>query len=158
MHKVLFVCIHNSARSQMAEAFLQQLGGPDFEVQSAGFEPTTVNPLVVEVMQEEGIDLSHKTTQSVFDLFKQGRVFTHVITVCDDTQESKCPVYPGMTHRLHLPFPDPDSLTGGDDEKRRQVRVIRDSIKESIREFIAWARDDSALGNHWTVKDSRRTR
>ncbi len=76
MHTVLFVCIHNSARSQMAEAYLKALGGSDFQVESAGFEPTTINPLVVEVMREEGFDLGAKGTQSVFDLFKQGRVFT----------------------------------------------------------------------------------
>lgn len=154
MHKVLFVCIHNSARSQMAEAFLKQLGGPDFEVESAGFEPTTINPLVVAVMREEGIDLSAKGTQSVFDLFKKGKVFTHVITVCDDSQESKCPIYPGMTHRLHLPFPDPGNLAGDQKEQLRQTRSIRDSIKTAIQEFIAWARDDKKLGNAWYVRNT----
>ena len=152
MHKVLFVCIHNSARSQMAEAYLKKLGGAEFEVQSAGFEPTSINPLVVEVMHEDGIDLSAKGTQSVFELFKQGRVFTHVVTVCDDSQESKCPIYPGMTHRLHLPFPDPGQLTGSHDEQLRQARKIRDAIKDAILEFIAWAGNNAQLGDAWTIR------
>jgi arsenate reductase len=152
MLKVLFVCIHNSARSQMAEAYLKKLGGAEFEVQSAGFEPTGINPLVVEVMHEDGIDLSAKGTQSVFDLFKQGRVFTHVVTVCDDSQESKCPIYPGMTHRLHLPFPDPGQLTGSQEEQLHQARKIRDAIKDAIHEFIAWARNNAQLGDAWTVR------
>ena len=153
MHKVLFVCIHNSARSQMAEGFLRKLGGTDFEVESAGFEPTVINPLVVEVMKEEGIDLSSKGTQSVFDLFKQGRVFTHVVTVCDDSLESKCPIYPGMTHRLHLPFPDPGALTGDRDEQRRRTREIRDAIRQAIENFIAWVRGDKPLGDSWYVRE-----
>jgi arsenate reductase len=152
MHKVLFVCIHNSARSQMAEAYLKDLGGPEFEVQSAGFEPTHINPLVVEVMLEDGIDLTAKGTQSVFELFKGGKVFTHVITVCDDSTENKCPIYPGMTHRMHLPFPDPAKLTGSHEEQLDQARRIRDSIKEAIQEFIAWARNDAPLGDVWTVR------
>lgn len=154
MHKVLFVCIHNSARSQMAEAYLKKFGGTEFEVQSAGFEPTSINPLVAEAMLEDGIDLSAKGTQSVFELFKQGRVFTHVVTVCDDSQESKCPIYPGMTHRLHLPFPDPGELTGSHDEQLRQVRLIRDAIRDAIQEFIAWAQNSAPLGTAWTVSHS----
>lgn len=154
MHKVLFVCIHNSARSQMAEAYLKKFGGPEFEVQSAGFEPTVINPLVVEVMLEDGIDLSAKGTQSVFDLFKSGRVFTHVITVCDDATESKCPIYPGMTHRMHLPFPDPGQLTGSHEEQLAQARKIRDAIRDAIQEFITWTRGGDALGDVWTIRQA----
>jgi arsenate reductase (thioredoxin) len=152
MHKVLFVCIHNSARSQMAEAYLKKFGGTEFEVQSAGFEPTSVNPLVITVMREEGIDLSSKGTQSVFELFKNGRVFTHVVTVCDDSQESKCPIYPGMTHRMHLPFPDPAQLPGSNEERLEQTRIIRDTIRDAIQEFIAWARTGAPLGETWKIK------
>lgn len=152
MNKVLFVCIHNSARSQMAEAYLKHFGGPDFEVESAGFEPTVINPLIIEVMQEEGIDLRHKGTQSVFELFKNGRVFTHVITVCDDSRESKCPIYPGMTHRLHLPFPDPAQLEGSREEQLRTIRHIRDNVKNAVLEFVAWTKGHSSLGDRWTVQ------
>ena len=152
MHTVLFVCIHNSARSQMAEAYLKKLGGLEFEVESAGFEPTVINPLVVDVMREEGIDLSSKGTQSVFELFKKGRVFTHVITVCDDSQESKCPVYPGMTHRLHLPFADPATVTGSREEQLEKVRMIRNTIKQAIQEFVAWIKSGDALSTAWTIR------
>ena len=115
----------------MAEAYLKQLAGNDFQVESAGFEPTQINPLVVEVMKEEGIDLSAKQTRKVFDLFKQGRIFDYVITVCDDAAD-QCPVFPGMTHRLHLPFLDPSTFKGNREEVLAQVREVRERIKEAV--------------------------
>ncbi|MCM0755179.1 arsenate reductase ArsC [Desulfovibrio aminophilus] len=130
--KVLFICVHNSGRSQMAEAFLNRYGGEEFQVESAGLEPTEINPLVVEVMAEEGIDLAGKKTQSVFDLFRVGRLFDYVITVCDDANEAKCPVFPGVTHRWHWPFPDPSKLSGTREEQLAQLRVIRDQIKDQV--------------------------
>ena len=132
--KVLFVCNHNSARSQMAEAYLKKHGGERFEVESAGLEPAEINPLVVEVMKEEGIDLSGHGTQSVFDLYKAGRLFDYVITVCDQASESQCPVFPGITKRWHWPFPDPSRVEGSHEEKLAAIREIRDSIKEAILE------------------------
>ncbi|MFO7717027.1 MAG: arsenate reductase ArsC [Thermodesulfobacteriota bacterium] len=151
MEKVLFICVHNSARSQMAEAYLHQLAGDRVQVASAGFEPTHINPLVIEVMQEDGIDLSAKNTQSAFDLFKKGAIFTHVITVCDDSQELRCPVYPGLTHRLHLPFPDPANVTGTYEEQLQSVREIRDAIKTAIKEFADWLDRgaQNTLGDAW---------
>src|SRR5207249_3661322 len=83
--RVLFICIHNSARSQMAEAWLNQICGEYFEAQSAGLEPGALNPLAVEVMAEAEIDISKKKTQGVFDVFKSGQLFAYVITVCDET-------------------------------------------------------------------------
>ncbi|WP_415519197.1 MAG: arsenate reductase ArsC [Desulfovibrio aminophilus] len=130
--KVLFICVHNSGRSLMAEAFLNRYGGEEFQVESAGLEPTEINPLVVEVMAEEGIDLVGKKTQSVFDLFRVGRLFDYVITVCDDANEAKCPVFPGVTHRWHWPFPDPSKLSGTREEQLAQLRVIRDQIKDQV--------------------------
>ncbi|WP_449242275.1 arsenate reductase ArsC [Desulfovibrio sp.] len=130
--KVLFICVHNSGRSQMAEAFLNRYGGEEFQVESAGLEPTEINPLVVDVMAEEGIDLAGKKTQSVFDLFRVGRLFDYVITVCDDANEAKCPVFPGVTHRWHWPFPDPSKLSGTREEQLAQLRVIRDQIKDQV--------------------------
>lgn len=127
--KILFICQHNSGRSQIAEAYLKKIAGDQFEVESAGLQPASrVNPLVVEVMKEEGLDLSMKQPQSVFDLFKSGRVYSHVVTVCDDS-ESRCPVFPGITKRLHFPFPDPAEVSGSQEEMRRKVRDIRDQIK-----------------------------
>ena len=130
--KVLFVCVHNSARSQMAEAWLNHFGGEQFEAESAGLSPGTLNPLVVKVMQEVGIDISHKKTQAVFDLFQTGRLFKYVITVCDETSAEKCPIFPGITKRFHWSFPDPSTLTGTEAEKLAQTREIRDLIKVKI--------------------------
>jgi arsenate reductase (thioredoxin) len=133
--KVLFICVHNSARSQMAEAWLNQICGDLFEAQSAGLEPGKLNPLAVEVMSEAGIDISKKKTQAVFDVFKSGQLFGYVITVCDETSAKKCPIFPGPTKRLHWSFADPSTVTGTDDEKLAQVREIRDEILKKIEDW-----------------------
>ncbi|MBI5632399.1 MAG: arsenate reductase ArsC [Nitrospirae bacterium] len=130
--KVLFVCIHNSARSQMAEAFLNLLAGDRFEAESAGLEPGLLNPLVVEAMKEIGIDISQNTTKSVFDFIKQGKLFHYVITVCDDTSGSRCPIFPGYAKRLHWNFSDPSTIEGTHDEKLQATRIIRNEIKARI--------------------------
>ncbi len=135
--KVLFICIHNSARSQMAEAWLNHLCGDLFTAESAGLEPGTLNPLVVEVMREAGIDIAHKQTQGVFDVFKSGRLFNYVITVCDEASAERCPIFPGITKRLHWSFPDPSVLTGTKEEKLAQIRPIRDMIKKQIQNWCA---------------------
>jgi arsenate reductase len=128
--KVLFICQHNSGRSQIAEAYLRKFYGDHFEIESAGFEPAEeINPMVVRVMAEVGFDLSDKKPQSVFELYKQGKLYEHVITVCHDT-ESKCPVFPGIAKRWHWPFPDPAAVEGTEAEKLEEVRKIRDMIKE----------------------------
>jgi arsenate reductase len=127
--KVLFICQHNSGRSQIAEAYLRKYFGDHFDVESAGLEPTdSINPLVLRVMAEEGIDLSRKKPQSLFALFQQGRLYDYVVTVCHDG-EPKCPIFPGITHRAHVPFPDPAGATGTEEEKLEQVRKIRNDIK-----------------------------
>jgi len=133
--KVLFICIHNSARSQMAEAWLNHSCGEFFEAQSAGLEPGTLNPLAVEVMREAGIDISGKKTQAVFDVFKSGQLFSHVVTVCDESSAEKCPIFPGPTKRLHWSFADPSRVTGTNEEKLGQVREIRDEIRMKIEEW-----------------------
>ena len=133
--KVLFICIHNSARSQMAEAWLNDVCGGAFEAQSAGLEPGTLNPLVVEVMGEVGIDISRKKTQAVFDVFKSGQLFAYVITVCDETSAERCPIFPGVTTRLHWTFPDPSALAGDQQKKLAEVRKIRDQIRVKIEEW-----------------------
>jgi arsenate reductase len=134
---VLFICIHNSARSQMAEAWLNHICGEYFAAESAGLEPGTLNPLVVEAMQEVGIDISQKKTQAVFDVFKSGKLFSHVVTVCDETSAEKCPIFPGVTKRLHWSFPDPSVLAGSHDEKLAAVRTIRDEIRAKIEAWCA---------------------
>ena len=135
--KVLFICVHNSARSQMAEACFNSICGEFFEAQSAGLEPGTLNPLAVEVMHEAGIDISKKKTQAVFDVFKSGQLFSHVVTVCDESSAEKCPIFPGPTKRLHWSFADPSQVTGTDEEKLERVREIRDEIREKIEDWCA---------------------
>jgi arsenate reductase (thioredoxin) len=133
--KVLFICVHNSARSQMAEAWLNHFCGDFFEAESAGLEPGTLNPLAVEVMHEAGLDISKKKTQAVFDVFKAGGLFAYVITVCDETSAEKCPIFPGPTKRLHWSFPDPSQVGGSREQKLQQVREIRDQIR---RQIVNW--------------------
>jgi arsenate reductase (thioredoxin) len=135
--KVLFICVHNSARSQMAAAFLNDVCGAEFEVQSAGLEPGTLNPLAVEVMRETGIDISRNETQAVFDVFKSGQLFAFVITVCSEAEAGGCPIFPGPTQRLHWPFPDPSKVEGTPEEKLEKVRQIRDAILARVGLFCA---------------------
>jgi arsenate reductase (thioredoxin) len=135
---VLFICVHNSARSQMAEAWLNEICGDFFAAESAGLEPGTLNPLVVDAMEEVGIDISEKKTQAVFDVFKSGKLFAYVITVCDETSAEKCPIFAGITKRLHWSFPDPSSLVGSREQKLVEVRKIRDQIRDKIE---AWCEE-----------------
>ncbi len=134
--KVLFVCVHNSARSQMAEAFLKKYGGDRFEVESAGLEPGKLNPIVVEAMREAGIDISQNKTKSVFDFSKQGKQYDYVITVCDESQSGTCPAFPGGGKRLHWGFSDPSIFQGTDQEKLERTRQVRDAIKDKITAWI----------------------
>ncbi len=134
--KVLFMCIHNSARSQMAEAFLKQLASDKFEVESAGLEPGILNPIVVEAMKEIGIDISTNKTKEVFDLFKQGKHFVYVVTVCDEASAEKCPFFPSQREKRNWSFKDPSQFTGTDEEKLEKVREVRDAIKAKVIEFI----------------------
>ena len=136
--KVLFVCVHNSARSQIAEAWCNHLFGDIFDAESAGLdEAGELNPLAVEAMKEVGIDLSQNTTQRVFDLFKAGRMFAYVITVCDQANAERCPIFPGVTQRIHWSFADPASLTGTFEEKMKEIGKIRDSIRATIEQWVA---------------------
>jgi len=135
-HRVLFVCVHNSARSQMAEELLRKAAGDRLEAESAGLEPGVLNPYAVAALREEGIDISGKKTVSAFDLLKQGRYYTYVITVCDETSAETCPIFPGCRERFHWSFPDPSKFTGTDEEILGRVREVRDSIKEKIAAWV----------------------
>jgi arsenate reductase len=133
--KVLFVCVHNSARSQIAAALLNHACGEFFEAQSAGLEPGTINPLAVETLQELDIDISRNTTQRVFDVWKSGQIFQFVITVCSEAEAKGCPIFSGVTTRLHWPFDDPSSFTGTREERLERTRRIRDQIRAKIDSF-----------------------
>ena len=133
--KVLFICVHNSARSQMAAALLNNRCGELFEAESAGLEPGKLNPLAVDVLREAGIDISKNKTQAVFDVFKSGKLFAYVITVCDESEAESCPIFPGVATRFHWSFPDPSKFSGPLEEKREQTRRVRDKIDNQIRRF-----------------------
>ena len=138
--KVLVICVHNSARSQMGEEYIRKYGGDIFDVESAGLEPGTLNPLVVDVLKEEGIDITGKKTQSAFDLYKAGNTYDYVITVCSKEAQERCPIYPGTKKRLHWPFSDPSSLEGSREEQLERTREIREEIKAAVIQFIKDAR------------------
>ncbi|MFH1396957.1 MAG: arsenate reductase ArsC [Candidatus Omnitrophota bacterium] len=136
--KVLFVCMHNSARSQMAEAFLKKYGGDRFEVESAGLEPGKLNPVVVEAMKDAGIDISQNKTKSVFDFYKQGKRYDYVVTVCDESQAGACPIFPGnvVTKRLHWGFADPSIFPGSFEEKLKKTIEVRNQIEAKIKDWL----------------------
>jgi arsenate reductase (thioredoxin) len=144
-HKVLFVCIHNSARSQMAEAFLNKYGEGKYLAESAGLEPGRLNPVVVKVMQEVGIDLSKKGTQGVFDLFRKGALYNAVVTVCDEASAEQCPIFPGRVKRLAWSFEDPSAFKGTEEEILQHTREIRDEIEVAIKHFIS----ESGVARYW---------
>ena len=134
--RVLFVCTHNSARSQMAEGFLRHLSGGAIEAASAGTEPGALHPLAVEVMAEVGVDISAQQAKSV-DGFVQQR-FDYVITVCDDAKEA-CPFFPNAANRLHWSFPDPSQIAGSREGRLAVFREVRDGIRARVQQFVASA-------------------
>ena len=127
--RVLFLCTHNSARSQMAEGLLRHLAGNRFEVFSAGTEATHVRQLAVRAMDEIGIDLSGQQSKTLDRYI--GQTFDYVITVCDEANEA-CPVFPGARQRLHWSFEDPAQATGSEEERLRVFQLVRDEIRERI--------------------------
>jgi arsenate reductase len=136
MKSVLFICIHNSARSQMAEAFLNRLGEGQYVAESAGLEPGTLNPYVVEVMKEIGYDLSKNECKSVFDFHKAGRSFTYVVKVCDALNGQRCPIFPGAVNTLNWNLEDPSSANGTHEEKLARTRIIRDLVLDKVNAFL----------------------
>jgi arsenate reductase len=135
--RVLFVCTQNSARSQIAEAFLNESAGDRFEAYSAGLEAGQLNQLVVEAMREVGIDISRNKTKKVFDLFKRGELFAYVIAVCDEATAQRCPTFPGLKQsRITWSFDDPAQFTGTHEERLDRVRKLRDEIKKKVLDFV----------------------
>jgi arsenate reductase len=128
LKSVLFICTNNSARSQMAEAFLNKLCGDKYEAKSAGVTPTQINPYVAKVMAEMGIDLSTHRSKSIMEF--EGKTFDYVVTVCDPAREN-CPFFPGKIE-MDKSFPDPAAFTGTEEEILPKVRVVRDEIKNWV--------------------------
>jgi arsenate reductase len=131
--RVLFICTHNSARSQMAEGMLRAWGGPAFEAFSAGTEATEVRPLAIRTMDELGIDIRSQWSKTLAPFLAQP--FDLVITVCDDAREA-CPVFPGALHMDHWSFEDPSAATGSEEERLAVFRRVRDEIAARVRALI----------------------
>ena len=131
--RVLFLCTHNSARSQMAEGLLRQLAGDRFEVMSAGTEATHIRPLAIRAMDEIGIDISGQESKTLDRYLDEP--FDYVITVCDDANEA-CPFFPGAANRLHWSFEDPSRVEGSEEERLAVFRAVRDRIRERIKDDL----------------------
>ncbi len=131
--RVLFLCTHNSARSQMAEGLLRHLAGDRFEAHSAGTEATRVRPLAVRAMDEVGVDISGQESKTLERYL--GEPFDYVITVCDDANEA-CPFFPGARNRLHWSFEDPSRADGSEQERLEVFRSVRDRIRERIEQEL----------------------
>jgi arsenate reductase len=136
MRKILFICEHNSARSQIAEAYLNLFADDRLFAESAGLEPGSLNSYAVEVLKEEGIDISAHKTKGVFELFKQQKQYDVIITVCSPAVNAKCPIFPGRVKRLNWPFDDPSRFTGSREEILAQTRTVRDQIKNKVLSLI----------------------
>ena len=134
--RVLFLCTGNSARSQIAEAFLRRYGNGQFEVHSAGLEPKGVNPLTIKVMNEAGIDISGHTSKGI-ETYLGKTLFRTLITVCDDADKNCPTVWPGVNTRLHWSFEDPARFEGTEEEKLAKFREVRDQIEPRIKEWVA---------------------
>jgi len=133
--RVLFLCTGNSARSQMAEAFLRKYAGDRFEAHSAGLDPKGVNPFTIQVMQEAGIDISNQTSKGIGTYL--GKVlFQYLITVCDDADKNCPTVWPGVNQRMHWSFEDPAAFKGTDEEKLAKFREIRDKLEQRIKTWL----------------------
>ncbi len=132
--KVIFLCTANSARSQMAEAFLRKHAGEHFEVYSAGFDPKPIHPLTVKVMNEVGIDVSGHNSKDLKQ-FLGKRHFGIIITVCSKAEE-KCPTFPGVSTRLHWPFDDPAAVLASQDAQLAKFREVRDQIEAKIKSWL----------------------
>jgi arsenate reductase (thioredoxin) len=139
--KVLFICSHNTSRSQIAAALLEKLGGEDFEAHSAGIEAGDLNSFAVEVLKEEDIDISNNSTNKIIEFFKQGRHYHYVITVCDESKNETCPAFPGLDSVLHWSLENPALFEGSNDKKLEKFNEIKNLIKENVLEFISLTKD-----------------
>lgn len=151
---VLFVCSHNTTRSQMAQALLSKYGGEDFEVLSAGIEAKVLNPMAVEVISEtEDMDISTYTTNKIFDYFKEGLHFHYVITVCDEAKKEPCPIFPGLDGVLHWNISSP-ACDGTYEEKKAKVIESKEQLKENVLEFVELVKNQhikSGFPEKWHV-------
>lgn len=139
--RIMFVCIHNSARSQMCEAFVRHYEPDRFDVHSSGIEKGALNPLVVQAMKEIGVSMDGQYAKPAKLYIDRNESFDYIITVCDETSAEKCPIFPGNHIRTHWSFPDPSVLTGSDEEKLIGIRIIRDEIQRQVTTWL--------ISNQW---------
>ena len=133
--RILFLCTGNSARSQMAEAFLRKYAGDVLEPHSAGLEPKGMNPLTVQVMKEAGIDISNQQSKGI-ETYLGKMLFQYLITVCDDADQNCPTVWPGVNMRMHWSFEDPAKLEGTEEEKLSKFREVRDLIEKRVKAWV----------------------
>ena len=152
--KVLFICSHNTTRSQMAQALLSKYGGDDFEVLSAGVNAGVLNPMAVEVISEaENMDISSYTTNSIIDYFKQGLHFHYVITVCDEAKKESCPIFPGLDGILHWNISSP-ACDRSYEEKKAKVIASKDELKVNVLQLVELVKEQhikSGFPESWHV-------
>lgn len=134
---VLFVCIHNSARSQMAQAWLRHLAPDQYEAESAGLEPGKMNPFAVQAMTFADVDMTGQYPKGIDEIVASGRSFDYVVAVCDKEAAERCPIVPGSGKKLHWNFPDPSAVVGSDEEKLARACEVRDLIKDAIIEWLS---------------------
>ena len=139
--RVLFLCVGNSCRSQIAEGFLRALGGDGFAVESAGTEPGALHPMAIQAMAEAGVDISLQRAKPVDRFFREP--FDVVVTVCDEANEA-CPVFPNARERLHWSFPDPSRATGDDASRFAAFARVRDDIRARVERELIAARSPAA--------------
>jgi arsenate reductase len=135
---VLFLCTHNAARSQMAQAFLRKYGGETFSAHSAGLKPTEIHPMTRKVMKEVGIDLAALGHESkdIYDAYLEPQVHLgYLITVCSNA-EANCPIYPGVSERRYWPVQDPAAVEGSEEERMTAFREARDELEARVKAFI----------------------
>ncbi|MCF7942198.1 MAG: arsenate reductase ArsC [Spirochaetia bacterium] len=135
--RIMFVCIHNSARSQMCEAFVRHYAADRFDVHSSGIEAGALNPLVVEAMKEIGISMDGQYAKPAMGYIERDEPFDYVVTVCDESSAERCPMFPGTHKRMHWGFPDPSAIQGTDEQKLAGIRLIRDAIEQRVKSWLA---------------------
>jgi len=133
--RVLFVCVHNSARSQLAEEYLRSLAKNEIDVESAGITPGKLNPWVVKHLAKKGINISQKITRGVSEIYKAGKTFDWVITVCSPEAEKDCPIFPEPVRRLSWPFEDPSNWKGKDSEINKRIDQLASQIQSKVKDF-----------------------
>jgi len=149
--KVLFVSLKNSARSQIAEGLLRKFGAGLFDIESAGFEVEELDELAMKVLTEEYVDISNHEVKSVFELFKEGRQFNYVITICDEVKAKECPVFPSLIHRIHWSFDDPSDFEGEFSAKLAKTRLVKNEIKMEVLNFINMVENDLYTQDNPTI-------